>query len=132
MSKTEKQHLKEQWEKAFGAKPPAYAGQAFLEGHLAWMQQAKQHGGLKRKANTHIKQLVKKLRAEEELLPNHNLVVKPGTRLIRQYKEKKYEVTATEAGFLYNGKTYGSLSTIALEITGTHWNGKVFFGVRKR
>lgn len=54
----------------------------------------------------------------------------PGTRLVRQYKGQNYEVTVGEAGtFIYGGETYSSLSAIAEKITGTHWNGKRFFGV---
>lgn len=54
----------------------------------------------------------------------------PGTRLVRQYKGHNHEVTVGEAGtFIYGGDTYSSLSAIAEKITGTHWNGKRFFGV---
>jgi len=35
------------------------------------------------------------------------------------------------AGYLWNGKTFASLSAIAKEITGAHWSGPRFFGVRK-
>ena len=35
-------------------------------------------------------------------------------------------------GFAWNGKTYPSLSKIALAITGTRWNGPRFFGLRDR
>ena len=40
-------------------------------------------------------------------------------------------MTATAAGYLYDGKTYRSLTAAAKAITGTHWNGPSFFGVRK-
>ena len=44
---------------------------------------------------------------------------------------KKYEVTALGNGkFEYDGTVYQSLSAIAREITGTRWNGKLFFGVK--
>jgi hypothetical protein len=35
-------------------------------------------------------------------------------------------------GFAWNGKTYSSLSKIALAITGTRWNGPRFFGLRDK
>ncbi|MEG2000551.1 MAG: DUF2924 domain-containing protein [Evtepia sp.] len=55
----------------------------------------------------------------------------PGTRLIREYQGQTYEVTIGPDGtFIFNGRTYKSLSGIAREITGVHWNGKRFFGVR--
>jgi hypothetical protein len=37
-----------------------------------------------------------------------------------------------DQGFAWNGKTYDSLSKIALAITGTKWNGPRFFGLRDK
>lgn len=51
----------------------------------------------------------------------------PGTVLVREFQETSHEVTVLERGFLYQGKTYRSLSSIARAITGTAWNGYRFF-----
>lgn len=54
-----------------------------------------------------------------------------GTRYTRVWKEKKYEVIVLGNGkFEFEGKTFNSLSAIARQITGTRWNGKLFFGVK--
>ena len=54
-----------------------------------------------------------------------------GTRLVRIWKGKKYEVTLCDEGkYEYNGIYFKSLSAVAKAITGTHWNGKTFFGVK--
>jgi len=54
-----------------------------------------------------------------------------GTRLQRDWKGKTYEVVIRGNGkYEYDGKIYNSLSAIADLITGTHWNGKKFFGVK--
>ncbi len=54
-----------------------------------------------------------------------------GTRLVRIWKGKKYEVTLCEENkFEYQGLYFKSLSAVAKAITGTHWNGKTFFGVK--
>jgi hypothetical protein len=37
-----------------------------------------------------------------------------------------------EEGFHWNDKIYRSLSAIARAITGTRWNGLVFFGLKSR
>jgi hypothetical protein len=42
-----------------------------------------------------------------------------------------HEVVVTEEGFLWNGERHSSLSVIARQITGTRWNGWVFFGLKK-
>ena len=54
-----------------------------------------------------------------------------GTKYIREFQGKKYEVTAISDGYCYNGKVYKSLSAIANEITGTRWNGKRFLELNK-
>ena len=56
--------------------------------------------------------------------------VRPGTRLVRAWHGRTYLVTATENGFTYEGETYGSLSAVAHHITGAHWSGPRFFGLR--
>ena len=53
-----------------------------------------------------------------------------GTRLIREYQGVEHVVTVTRDGFEYQGHPYKSLSAIARAITGTRWNGRVFFGLR--
>lgn len=54
-----------------------------------------------------------------------------GTRLVRIWKGKKYEVTlGDDEKYEYNGIYFKSLSAVAKAITGTHWNGKTFFGVK--
>lgn len=51
----------------------------------------------------------------------------PGTVLERQYKGQQVIVKVCDDGFNYNGQRYRSLSAIAKEITGTKWNGYLFF-----
>jgi hypothetical protein len=123
--------LKQQWQKYFKSDPPARAGHDFMLGHLMWTKQAVEHKGLKRKVMSQIKQLMCQLRNGSDFTADSNLVIKSGTRLIRQYKEEKHEVIVIDNGFLYRGTKFTSLSAIARHITGTQWNGKVFFGVKK-
>jgi len=53
-----------------------------------------------------------------------------GTRLLRSWQGIDYEVVVTDDGqFECEGNLYNSLSAVARAITGTRWNGKIFFGV---
>ena len=52
-----------------------------------------------------------------------------GTRLVREWNGRTIDVVATEAGMLWEGRTYRSLSAIAREVTGTPWSGPRFFGI---
>jgi hypothetical protein len=58
-----------------------------------------------------------------------NRIIKPGTRLIREWNGRTHHVEAVDGGFLWNGKLHRSLSTIAKTITGAHWSGPRFFGL---
>jgi hypothetical protein len=52
----------------------------------------------------------------------------PGTAIQKKYKGQDYLVKVLEKGFEYKDKYYKSLSAVAYEITGAHWNGFSFFG----
>lgn len=53
-----------------------------------------------------------------------------GTRFSREWHGQIYEVIAVENGmFEYQGRLFRSLSAIAKEITGSTWNGRLFFGL---
>ncbi len=132
--------LIQKWKKLFGTNSPQYARKDFLIKHIAWELQARDQGGLSNQAKKQLDKLADKMANKQEFNENdikesckHTsiLEIKAGTKLIREYKGEKHEVTALEKGFKYRGKQYKSLSAIANEITGTQWNGKVFFGVKK-
>ena len=57
--------------------------------------------------------------------------LKAGTILVREWRGATHHVTVVDDGFVWNGKTYRSLSSIARAITGTKWNGPRFFGMRE-
>jgi phosphatidylserine/phosphatidylglycerophosphate/cardiolipin synthase-like enzyme len=58
--------------------------------------------------------------------------LRPGTMLAREWNGRMHRVAVLADGFAWNGKTYPSLSKIALAITGTRWNGPRFFGLRDK
>ena len=55
-----------------------------------------------------------------------------GTRLVREWHGQWYEVEVLDDGFACSGRKYRSLSAVAKAITGAHWNGPLFFGLRQR
>jgi hypothetical protein len=55
----------------------------------------------------------------------------PGTLLTRKYRGKQVEVKVLANGFEYEGDVYRSLSAVAKAVTGSHWNGLLFFGLTK-
>ena len=108
--------LRDMWRELFDSDPPRY-NRRFLESRLAYRIQELAYGGLK-------PETIKRLEALGEQLDGGKIDVRRqhadnrpivGTRLIREYQ----------------GRPYKSLSAIARAITGTRWNGLVFFGVRR-
>lgn len=56
----------------------------------------------------------------------------PGSVIAKDYKGTRVEVKVLDKGFEYQAKTYRSLSAIAKEVSGNHWNGYLFFGLLGR
>lgn len=57
------------------------------------------------------------------------VMLSPGTRLVRDWNGRRHCVDVGDKGFIFDGKTYRSLSAIARKITGAHWSGPRFFGL---
>ena len=123
--------LKQQWRELFGAEPPPY-NRRFLESRLGYRIQELAYGGLKPETLARLevlgqqfdggKIIIRRMRGEDRPIA--------GTMLIREYQGVEYVVTVTRTGYEYAGQPYKSLSAIARAITGTRWNGRVFFGLR--
>lgn len=122
--------LRLRYSELFRADPPKAFGPDLLRRSIAHRIQEKAYGGLPRETRQLLDRLVKTAIAK----PNGRLElprrIKPGSELIRTWKKKSHRVMVMADGFAYDGKTFGSLSEIASEITGTNWNGPRFFGLR--
>jgi len=125
--------LKQQWRELFAAEPPPY-NRRFLESRLAYRIQELAYGGLKPETIQRLEALGERLDGGNPVLRRIRGDDKPiaGTQLIREYQGVEHVVTVTRAGYEYGGQPYQSLSAIARAITGTRWNGRVFFGLKNR
>ena len=127
--------LHEKWRDLYGGEPPRYKRQ-FLIKRLAYRIQELFYGGLSEAAKTHLKQVAEtdpeaRVTGRVTDSPPGQADILPGTRFVRIWKDRRYEVLAHESGFEYDGRIFRSLSAVAREITGTRWNGKLFFGLKK-
>jgi len=111
----------------FGSDPGPRASRMFMQGNLSWLAQS-QHEGytFERDRQKLSQELNKVISAQSVRRAPH----RPGTRLIREWRGKVYDVTVVEDGFDWNGRNYRSLSRIATEITGVRWSGPRFFGLK--
>ena len=87
---------------------------------------SKNRDAIRKRLANHLLESAKS--AGGETRPRDERLPPVDTVLTREHEGKTYRVTVLENGFRCGTKTYGSLSTIAKEITGTIWNGYVFFG----
>lgn len=122
--------LKQKWRDLFDREPPPY-NRRFLENRLAYRIQELAYGGLTEETFERLEALADELEGKKPKRRN-TLETKPiaGTRLIREWKGKEHCVTVRHDDFEYQGRPYKSLSAIARHITGTRWNGLVFFGLK--
>jgi hypothetical protein len=123
--------LKQQWRELFDSEPPPF-NRRFLESRLAYRIQELAYGGLKPETIRRLEALGEKLDGGDRKKSRIRANLKPiaGTRLIREWQGVEQVVTVTTNGFEWQGRPYQSLSAIARAITGTRWNGWVFFGLK--
>jgi len=114
----------------------------YLWRKIAYKLQEQKHGGLSVKTKGRLKVLIddfdpinnKALRPDKPMVSQEAPVKDkrlpiPGTVITKEYKGATYQVKVLEKGFEYNAKIYKTLSAIAKEITGAHWNGYLFFNL---
>ena len=123
--------LKARWRELFETEPPPY-NRRFLVSRLAYRLQELAHGGLSADAHRRLKAAAGSLPAKGSKTGKRPAGDRPiaGTRLIRDWKGVEHQVTVRDADFEYQGRPFKSLSAVARTITGTRWNGLVFFGLK--
>jgi len=144
--------LRERYAEVFG-EPTRSGNRRWLVRRIAWRLQAQEEGGLSERARRRAAELGRdadiRLRPPEWVnaapppgdlrTASGRLCAKrddrlpaPGTVLTRRYKGREHRVTVLPGGFEYEGRAFKSLSAVAHAITGSHWNGMLFFGLAKR
>ena len=123
--------LKQQWRELFDNESPPF-NRRYLESRLAYRIQELAYGGLKPETVKRLEALSEQLDGDDHKKSRIHADLKPivGTRLIREWQGVEYLVTVTVDGFDWQGRPYKSLSAIARTITGTRWNGWIFFGLK--
>ena len=115
--------LKAEWRRVHGAPPPRVAS-SLLARALAYDLQCAAQGGIGEK----MRQRLTGMRVARAA-PSPALA--PGIQLVREWGGESHHVLMEEKGRCsYRGRTFPSLSALARHITGAHWSGPRFFGVK--
>ncbi len=113
-------------------KPAPSIGPDLLRRGIAWRMQVRVHGSLPTAAGKAIDRALAELERTGEVGAARCTALKPGTRLVREWRGATHHVLVLDHGFEHHGRRYSSLSQISRAITGTSWSGPRFFGLRKR
>ena len=124
--------LRAEWRRLYRSHPPLHIRRELLVLAIAWKLQEKVHGGLTAAQKRRLAGITEELKKGGDLSAGPAIRMKPGMRLVREWRGETHDVLVLEDGFEWNGKRRRSLSVIAREITGTRWSGPLFFGLKPR
>ena len=130
--------LVDRYEAVFG-KPPRVKHRDWMWRRIAWKVQEQRFGGLSTTAKRRLDELIAELdlplkgtvrgKVGRPARPGNPLL---GTTLTRVWKGTEIRTTSVEGGWDYEDVVYRSLSAVAKAVTGSHWNGRLFFGLTRR
>jgi len=134
--------VRAKYRELFGEEPRSKHREVLFR-QVVWRMQALAEGGLSEPARKRALAIVndadlRKLPARSGHALTHGYEhrrdprIPPGTVLQRDHDGATITVKVLANGFEHDGKRYSSLSAIATQVTGTRWNGLVFFGLASR
>ena len=129
LSELSKSALHDLWKEHFGTSPPAQLRRALIISILAHRIQEKAFGSISAGTRKRLRQLAEGFANNSEFVASPQQTLKPGTRLVREWRDEVHLVNVEANGYEYKGGRYKSLSQIARLITGTRWSGPLFFGI---
>lgn len=123
--------IEAQWNRLGAGEAPRLAD-PLLRRLTAQMLQERRYGDVPAIIRRELARLAEAEAAERSQPPIMPIRLSEGTRLIREWNGRTIEVLVRDDAFEWEGRTYKSLSHIAREVTGAHWSGPRFFGMRAR
>jgi hypothetical protein len=125
------QELRVAWRGLRCGDPTAGSSRDLMLREIAYKMQERAHGGLAPAIRRRPRALAAEVEANGAAALATAILLKPGTRLLREWGGRTYTVIVLDDGFESEGERYQSLTQIARRITGAHWSGPRFFGLRK-
>jgi hypothetical protein len=122
--------LKQQWRALYNSEPPYRISCELLTRAVAYRIQEQVYGGLKPSTRRLLIRLADDARSGRPLRLEPAAPASAGSVLMREWHGVTHEVRVLDRRVLYRRKRYRSLTEVAKLITGAHWNGPQFFGLR--
>jgi hypothetical protein len=123
--------LREQWHRLYKADASPHLSRELLIRAVAYRMQEVALGGLRPERQRQLRHIAQELKENGQARTPLRPQLKPGTRLLREWQGRTYEVVVLDDGFSWQGIQCNSLSAIARKITGTAWSGPLFFGLKQ-
>lgn len=122
--------LWELWDQHYSRRP-IRVNRRYLEARIAYRLQEDTLGGLSPDTKAHLASCGEQ-HSKIKVSRGAEVRLMPGTVLIREWERREYRVVVTGDGlYELEGRRYRSLSAVARTITGSHWSGPAFFGLKK-
>jgi hypothetical protein len=123
--------LRAEWRSSW-RRPAPEIGPDLLRRGIAWKRQSRVQGELPQHVRRELDSVLKRLREGKAAVADDRISLKPGTRLVREWRGTMHQVVVLENGYEHDGRHYASLTQVASAITGMHWSGPRFFDLKKR
>jgi hypothetical protein len=122
--------LRQQWRGLYKTQAPRHFSRELLVRAVAYRMQEVALGGLRPEPQRQLRRIAQQFKKTGDATMPARAELKPGTRLMREWQGRTYDVLVLDGGFSWQGTRYRSLSAIARKITGTAWSGPLFFGLK--
>ena len=123
--------LRQQWRALYKSEPSPHLSRELLLRAVAYRMQEVALGGLRPERQRQLRQIAEQFNQTGEIRRRTRLELKLGTRLVREWQGRTYEVLVLDDGFSWRSTHFCSLSAVARKITGTPWSGPLFFGLKQ-
>lgn len=123
------EELRSLWQDYFKTPAPKHYQRPHLARRVGYQMQVAVQGGLSKTARLKLKRLGQNPKLQS---PNQYAIAL-GTRIVKEWRGREIVVVAEgERQFVFESKTYNSLSAIASELVGCRQSGNKFFGLNKK
>jgi len=122
--------LRQQWRRLYKTQAPSNLSQELLLRAVAYRMQEVALGGLRPPRQRQLRHMAQQFKQTGAANAPRPPELKPGTRLMREWQGRTYDVLVLDDGFSWQNTHYRSLSALTRKITGTGWSGPLFFGLK--
>jgi hypothetical protein len=122
--------LRQHWRALYKADASPHLSRELLLRAVAYRMQEVDLGGLRPQRQRQLRQVAQQLKQTGAANTRPRAELKAGTRLVREWQGRTYDVLVLDGGFSWQDTHHRSLSALARKITGTSWSGPLFFGLK--